>query len=123
AHNYDRSRRSRLLVFRLRFFRWRRTRAFAWLLLRVLPLAPLTVVIVVAGSRIVLAAAEPIEHAARLRAGPLSVVLVLLSVVLGLLSVVVVVLSVVLVLLSVVLVLLVPVPKKLGLRCHAGRLG
>ena len=73
------------------------TRAFAWLLLRVLilPLARRTVVIVVAGSRIMLAAAEPIEKATRLRPGPLPVGLILL----------------------------VPVPEKLGLHCHAGRLG
>ncbi|MGC2454770.1 MAG: hypothetical protein WA592_18610, partial [Pseudolabrys sp.] len=72
------------------------TRAFAWLLLRVLilPLARRTVVIV-AGSRIVLAAAEPIEKATRLRPGPLPVGLVLL----------------------------VPVPERLGLHGHAGRLG
>jgi hypothetical protein len=42
-----------------------------------------------------LAAAEPIEKAARLRPGPLPVVLILL----------------------------IPVPEKLGLHCHAGRLG
>jgi hypothetical protein len=58
-------------------------------------LARRTVVIVVAGSRIVLAAAEPIEKAARLRPGPLPVGLILL----------------------------VPVPEKLGLDCHVGRLG
>jgi hypothetical protein len=67
-------------------------RVLIWLLL---PLARRTVVIVVAGSRIVLAAAEPIEKAARLRPGPLPVGLILL----------------------------VPVPEKLGLRRHAGRLG
>jgi hypothetical protein len=61
-----------------------------WLLL---PLTRRTVGIVVAGSRI--AAAEPIEKAARLRPGALPVVLILL----------------------------VPVPEKLGLHCHAGRLG
>ena len=65
------------------------------LLLRAMPLAWLTVVILVAGSRIVLTATEPIEIAARLRARPLPVVLVLL----------------------------VPVPEILGLRCHTGRLG
>jgi len=65
------------------------------LLRLILPLAGRTVVIVVAGSRIVLAAAEPIEKAARLRPGPLPVGLILL----------------------------VPVPEKLGLHCHAGRLG
>jgi hypothetical protein len=61
----------------------------------ILPLARRTVVIVVAGSRIMLATAEPIEKATRLRPGPLPVVLILL----------------------------VPVPEKLGLHCHAGRLG
>jgi hypothetical protein len=60
-----------------------------------LPLARRTVGIVVAGSRTEWAAAEPIEKAARLLPGPLPVVLILL----------------------------VPVPEKLGLHCHAGRLG
>src|SRR5262249_38291930 len=75
AHHHDRSRRPRLLVFPLRFFRRRGTRAFALLLLRVLilPLARRTLGIVVVRSRIVLAAAEPIEKATRLRPGPLPV--------------------------------------------------
>src|SRR5262249_50857699 len=75
AHHHDRTRRSDLLVFGLRFFRRRGTRAFALLLLRVLilPLARRTIGIVVVTSRIVLAAAEPIEKATRLRPGPLPV--------------------------------------------------
>jgi len=64
-------------------------------LVLILPLARWTGVIVVARARIVLAAAEPIEKAARLRPGPLPVGLILL----------------------------VPVPEKLGLHGHAGRLG